>query len=423
MYDCNAALPVPAADIHGVFLSHAHVDHSGRLPRLVRLGFRGPIYATQATIELCRLLLADSAFVLKSQTASLNQRRVRRGMPELPELYVEEDVEHTLAQMVPVPVNMPFSPVDGMSVEFLPAGHILGACSIIIRDHDCSISYSGDLGRNNDWLLPNPAVPASADYVIMESTYGDRQHRPFSYAQSELSRNLAETIAAGGIIVIPAFSVGRSQRIIYELRALMAGAQFPEVPIYLDSPLSIKASEHFIAYINELREDPRELLGDDFLDCITVVDPEESRELLQKSGPYIVITASGMCEAGRVLYHLENVLPDPRSRILFVGFCAEDTLGRQLIDGTSAVKINGKPVTVRASIDYFDTFSAHADQDGLAAWVRGQQDVKGVFLVHGEEDQAFALAERLESEGNQEIVIPFTGEEFDVTRSAMRSSY
>jgi len=423
MYDCNAGLPIPPSDINGVFLSHAHVDHSGRLPRLVQRGFRGPIFATNATIELCRLLLADSAYVLKSQTNSLNQKRQRRGLPNLPELYSGVDVEQTLRQMVPVQWNTPFSPTNGISVEFLPAGHILGAASIVIRDDECSIAYSGDLGRHDDWLLKNPTIPTGIDYLILESTYGDRQHRPYSYAQSQLSRNLAETIAAGGIVVIPAFSVGRSQRIIYELRALIAGGHFPDVPIYLDSPLSIKASSHFIDNVNELREDPRELLGDDFLDCNAVASPEESRALLQKPGPYIVITASGMCEAGRVLYHLEHSLPNPRSRIMFVGFCAEDTLGRQLIDGSNMVKINGRNISVRAAIDFFNTFSAHADQDGLAEWACAQKDVKGIFLVHGEENQAFSLAERLENDSSCEIVVPFTGEAFDITSTAMLSTY
>jgi metallo-beta-lactamase family protein len=423
MYDCNAGLPLPPSDINGVFLTHAHVDHCGRLPRLVQRGFRGPVFATKATIELCRLLLADSAYVLKSQTSSLNQRRLRRGLPELPELYSDDDVEQTLRQMVPVQWFTPFTPAAGITVEFLPAGHILGAASIVIRDNECSVAYSGDLGRHDDWLLQNPALPTGTDYVILESTYGDRQHRPYSYAQSQLSSNLAATVAAGGVVVIPAFSVGRSQRIIYELRALMAGGQIPDVPIYLDSPLSIKASAHFMDNADELREDPRELLGDDFLDCHTVATPEESRMLLRKPGPYIVITASGMCEAGRVLYHLERSLPDPRSRIMFVGFCAEDTLGRQLIDGSDMVKINGRAVSVRATIDYFDTFSAHADQDGLTAWACAQKDVKGIFLVHGEEDQAFALAERLENEGSWEIAIPFSGEAFDVTSTVMRCAY
>jgi metallo-beta-lactamase family protein len=422
MYDCNAGLPVPAADVSGVFLSHAHVDHSGRLPRLVKQGFRGPIYATKATIELCHLLLADSAYVLKSQTRSLNQRRTLRGLPDLPELYDGRDVEQTLRQMVPVTWNTPFSPEPGITVEFLPTGHILGAASIVFRDSDCSVAYSGDLGRHDDWLLKNPTIPANTDYVILESTYGDRRHRPYSYAQSELKQNLIDTIAAGGIIVIPAFSVGRSQRIIYELRALIAGG-LPDVPIYLDSPLSIKASAHFIDTVDELREDPRELLGDNFLDCYTVATPEESRALLQKPGPYIVITASGMCEAGRVLYHLEHVLPDSSSRIMFVGFCAENTLGRQLIDGSNMVKISGRAISVRAAIDYFDTFSAHADQDGLVAWVRAQPDVKGIFLVHGEEDQTFALAERLENECSCEIAVPFTGEAFNVTSTGMHSTY
>ncbi len=421
MYDCNASLPIAPGEISGVFLSHAHVDHSGRLPRLVQQGFRGPIFATPATIDLCQLLLADSAYVLKSQTAALNLRRLRRELPILPDLYSEDDVARTLKQMVPVQWHSPFSPADGLDVEFLPAGHILGASIITVRDGSCSLAFSGDLGRTDDWLLPNPCFPPHIDYVVLESTYGDRQHRPYAYARSKLCANIVATIDAGSIVVIPAFSVGRSQRILFELRSLMAQGALPDVPVYLDSPLSIKASENFLAYVNTLREDPRCILGDSFLACQPVVSPLESKELVQAPGPYIVITASGMCEAGRVLYHLERNLPDPCARIMFVGFCAEDTLGRQLIDGAGNVKINGKSITVRAAIDYFDTFSSHADQDDLAAWVRTQPEAHAVFLVHGEEDQSFALAERLENEGKHEIIVPFAGEQFELTRAGLRS--
>ena len=426
MYDRNAALPRPATAVHGVLLSHAHVDHSGRLPRLVHEGFRGPIYATRATIDLCELLLADSAYVLRSQTALLNQRRARRGLPPLPDLYDDGDVALTLAQMVPVEWDATVTLGPTLAAVFRPAGHILGASMIELhertRDDACVLTYSGDLGRETNWVLPNPAVPARSSYVLLESTYGDRIHRPYAYARSELARCVRTTLEHGGVVVVPAFSVGRTQRLIYELRELMDEGGIPETTIYLDSPLSIEALRSFVAHQSAWHAD---VDGDAIvgrLDCSPVVSAEESAQLVATPGPYIVVTASGMCEAGRVLHHLQRNLPRRDARIIFVGFCAEDTLGRLLIDGVQDVRISGETIKVNAAIDYFDTFSAHADQEGLRDWVAAQADVAGVFLVHGEERQSFALAEKLEQDGREEIVVPFAGEAFELSSRGMHSA-
>ncbi|NLF39117.1 MBL fold metallo-hydrolase [bacterium] len=415
MYERNALLPVPASSIDAVFLSHAHVDHSGNLPRLVSQGFTGPIYATPATIDLCSILLADSAYVLRSQTTMLNQKRERRGLAPLPQLYGEDDVAQTLRQMRPVTWNEPFAPCAEIEVVFQPAGHILGASIITLRergDLPVTLAFSGDLGRRGDWLLAAPAVPSGAQHVILESTYGDRNHRPYAYARSELCKSISSTVQAGGRIVIPAFSVGRTQRMLYELRALMASGDVPDIPVFVDSPLSVKASEHFIRHAGTCALAVPVVGTPAWMNCTYITDGAESRALLDKPEPYIVITAAGMCEAGRVLRHLARNLPDPASRVLFVGFCAADTLGRMLQDGQKQVRIAGETVHVRAAIDYFDTFSSHADQSGLRQWLAEQPGVRSAFLVHGEQEQSFSLAEQIENAGSVEVVVPFSGEEF-----------
>ncbi|RLD08337.1 MAG: MBL fold metallo-hydrolase, partial [Chlamydiae bacterium] len=412
----NAQLPVAAKNVAGVFLTHAHVDHSGRLPRLVKQGFRGTIYATQATIDLCRLLLFDSAFVLHSQTASLNKKRERRGLPPLPDLYSKTDVEQTLRQMIPVKWNETIRPAGNLEVTFLCAGHILGASSIFLKENvngkTTGISFSGDLGRTNEWVMPNSVCPGNSDIIVVESTYGDREHRPYYYAKSALRDNLNFTIKSGGRIIIPAFSVGRTQRMLYEFNSFFEEGTVERVPIFLDSPLSIKASELFLEYSGKKSSEIIGVIQSSKLKCCNVVSAEESKRLVKREGPHIVITASGMCEAGRVLYHLKENLPNPFSRVVFCGFCAENTLGRLLIDKQKSVKILGDYISVNAEIDYFDTFSAHADRNQITEWIDNQNFASTVFVVHGEEKQSFSLAEKLECECKKEIIVPFQGEKF-----------
>jgi len=425
MYTRNAALPVHPESIRGVLLSHAHVDHSGRLPRLVHLGFRGPIYATPATIDLCTLLLSDSAYVLRTQTAQLNQRRLERGLAPLPDLYSDDDVRQTLALMQPVAWGDDIALGPHLHALFLPSGHIPGASSIVLREHtprgDCTLVYSGDVGRTNDWIMPDPAIPSGADFAILESTYGHCEHRPYAYARSDLARHISATVSNGGIVVIPAYSVGRTQRVVYELRGLMDAGELPETPVYVDSPLSVEASRAFTRHPDVLRMPDGAASTFARLDALHVVSSEQSRALRAQPGPFIVVTASGMCEAGRVLHHLKRNLPDPHSRVVFVGFCAEDTLGRLLLNKQPAVRINGELVPVNAHIDHFDTFSAHADQRGLTEWIQSQPSLRSVFLVHGEEPQAFALAEHLENVTAREVIVPFPNEAFDLSCAGVRS--
>ena len=417
MYTRNAQLPIQAENVAGVFLTHAHVDHSGRLPRLVKQGFNGPIYAAQATIDLCRLLLFDSAFVLHSQTASLNKKRERRGLLPLPDLYSESDVEQTLRQMVPVKWNQTITPSAKLEVMFFCAGHILGASSIILRENNkvapTTIAFSGDLGRKNEWVMPNPVAPENTDIIVVESTYGDREHRPYSYAKSELCNNLNSTINAGGRIIVPAFSVGRTQRMLYELNSFIEEGAIPKVPVYLDSPLSIKASELFLEYSNKESAEISGRIDSNKLNCYNVVSAEDSRNLVTKKGPHIVITASGMCEAGRVLHHLRNNIEKPSTMILTVGFQAQNTLARRLAERRSPVRIFGEEFDLKAEVHVFDAFSAHADRDELLGWVRRlDRPPRQCFVVHGEEGQSLAFASALEGEGLANVVVPELGLEY-----------
>ncbi len=419
MYFCNAQMPVEAAQVEGVLLSHAHIDHSGRLPRLVHLGYRGPIYATAETIELCTLLLYDCAYVVQTQTARLNHKRVQRGLSPLPALFTQEDVAQTLRQMVPVEWSKPREIASGTDAEFLPAGHILGASQIVIHRHDsCGavrLMYTGDLGRSSEWILPVPAHVSEIQHLIVESTYGDMEHRPYTYARSGFRDALRKTIEAGGVVILPAFSVGRTQRMMYETSVMIKTGEIPHVPVYLDSPLSVRASEVFFSSCevqDALADDP---YGAVWPVCTPVETARESRRLIDSSGPYIVITASGMCEAGRILHHLERRLPDPQSRVIFVGFCTEGTLGRQLIEGQKTVRIRGKAVRVEAQIDVFNTFSAHADKTELRQRIRSLPHLHSVFIVHGEERKSFAVADMCTRETNAEVIVPFPGETFRLT--------
>lgn len=419
MYFCNAHIPVKPESICGVLLSHAHIDHSGRLPRLVHLGYRGPIYATSETIELCSLLLYDCAYIVQTQTAQLNHKRMQRGLKPLRALFTDDDVAQTLRQMVPVEWEEKKEIAENVCAEFLPAGHILGASQIRIQlqkdDETVGLVYSGDLGRSAEWILPSPSPLSDVHHVIMESTYGDREHRPYEYAKSAFRDALKDTIEAGGVVILPAFSVGRTQRMMYETGALMTTGEIPRVPVYLDSPLSVRASEVFFG-----AERVREALADDphgtvWPLCTPVESARESRRLIGSEGPYIVITASGMCEAGRILHHLKRRLPDPASRVIFVGFCAEGTLGRQLIEGQKSVRIRGETIRVAAKIDVFNTFSAHADREELQRWIGNSKQLHSIFIVHGEERKSFAVADMCARETGAEVIVPFPGESFRLT--------
>lgn len=386
-------LPFPEAaeNIDAVFLTHAHLDHSGYLPALVKQGFKGPIHCTPATFDLCKILLLDAAKLQEEEAAFHNQHGTSRHEPALP-LFTTEDAERALAQ---------FSPVrDGrvelgeISVEFHSNGHILGSSCLDVQVEGRHILFSGDLGRPHDLIMRPPEPPPYADYVVVESTYGDRLHD-----QRDLKANLAdcvnETIRRGGQILIPAFAVGRAQAVLYLLHLLQQQRLISRIPIYLDSPMAISATELMIKYHELHRLTPQQCRAMEgnvhYLRSV-----EQSMALNQMDAPSIIVSASGMATGGRVLYHLKRLLPDERNTIVLAGYQASGTRGHRLLRGEEQIKIHGHYYPVRARIENFDFLSAHADRDELLRWLRKLPVApKQCFVTHGEPTSAAAFAETI----------------------------
>jgi metallo-beta-lactamase family protein len=413
----NLALPLPMEMVDAVVLSHAHIDHAGRLPFLAREGYAKPIFATPATRDLCAIMLADSAHIQEKDAEFLARRHQDVGEP----LYTQRHVVETMARMVAVPYHRAFDVVPGVRATFLDAGHILGSASVVL---DCTengaarrLVFSGDVGRAGLPIIRDPEPPEGADAVIMESTYGDRDHLSVAGARERLATVVRETAARGGRVLIPAFAVGRAQEIIYELHLLARDGKIPAIPIYLDSPLAADATtvfemhpeifdrtEEFVARINTLFR--FELLH-------YTRDVAESKALNQALGPMVIIAASGMAESGRILHHLMHGAPNPRNTVLIVGFQAEHTLGRRIVERRPMLRIFGEEVPLRARVEVIDGYSAHADRGELDAWlsaVRRRSPALGqVWLVHGEPAAQGALTERLVAKGFT-VACPAPGE-------------
>jgi metallo-beta-lactamase family protein len=386
--------PFEPRELGAVVLSHAHIDHSGYLPLLVRSGFRGKIYCTRATHELCRILLPDSAFLQEEQAEHANRHGYSKHHPALP-LYTRADAERALQQFAPVPFGETFEPAPGMLARFAIAGHILGAAITTFSIGGRTLVFSGDLGRPRDPVMLEPAAVARADVVVLESTYGNRNHDAADPAL-ELGRVISRTAARGGTVVIPSFAVGRAQALLLHLDRLREGGAIPAaLPIHLDSPMAIDVTGLYRAHVGEHRLDAEhcQALG---RVARYVLEPDASRALDQSRWPAVIIAGSGMAAGGRVLHHLERFAPDPRSTILFTGFQAGGTRGAAMVAGAREVKIHGAYVPVRAEVRLLDNLSAHADRDELIAWLRGFERPPGrIFLTHGEPDAADALRIRI----------------------------
>ncbi len=423
--DLNRELPFDASKIDAVVLSHAHIDHSGNLPTLVKHGFKGKVFCTRATADLLRIMLLDSAHIQEHDAAWLN-KRLKRGEKPVEPLYGSKEAERLLELLAPQRYRKDFDVLPGLSCRFLDAGHILGSAISLLdfdrgSDTPYRLVYSGDLGRKNLPILKDPEPVDRADAVIMESTYGDRHHDEILDSEERLGEIIRRTSARGGKVIIPAFSVGRSQEIVYELSELMNDGEIPEIPIYIDSPLTVKASKIFRDHQECFDEETWEILhegndpfGFDRMHYITNV--EESKQLNFRHGPCVIISASGMAEAGRILHHLRNNVEDSKNTILIVGFMAAHTLGQRLESGVRRVRILGGEHDVRAEVQSLHAFSAHADRDDLLEFVGGMTRPPGqIFLVHGEESQTAALAEGLRKQSTAEIQIPKLGERFELT--------
>ncbi|GAA5483420.1 MBL fold metallo-hydrolase [Haloferula sargassicola] len=425
-YEVNCCFPYfDPAEIDMVVLSHAHIDHSGNLPNLSRKGFTGNIYATFATRDLCTIMLADSAHIQEQDVEWLNKHRKREHLPPVEPLYHKEDAERCLRQFVTVGYERPMPIADGVTLTFFDAGHILGAAQVLLEvtDHDDGgkrkrFLFSGDIGRGQNEILNNPVAVKDVDFLLMESTYGGREHElPPTGADEAVAEVLERSLNRGGKVMIPAFAVERTQQVLYVLNRLFHNGRLPRVPVYVDSPLAVGATEIFRLHPECFNEEVYEFLFDDGIDPFIfeglrlVRAVNESKKLNQVQGACIIIAASGMCEAGRIRHHLKNGIGDPENTVFFVGYCAENTLGRFIRDGREEVNIFGKKHQVRAAVEAIDSFSGHADHSELMDYFHATTGSKSkVWLVHGEPEKSRALCDALRSEHGGEIGVGLLGE-------------
>jgi metallo-beta-lactamase family protein len=418
----NRTLALDPSRLDAVVLSHAHIDHAGSLPTLVKLGYRGPIHATPATVDLCAPMLLDAAMLQEADARHI-ARLIEGGADIEPvePLYTEADVRATLAQMIELPYHQTHVVAPGVTVHFLDAGHVLGSAIVVIDVEDegqtLRIAYTGDLGRHHLPILRDPEVPSGVDCLITESTYGDRLHAPIEQMGADLAAVIARTHARGGKIVIPTFALERAQEIIYELKLLSQQRLMPAMPVYVDSPLAVKLTDVFRAHPDCFDEGARALLrGADspftFPGLRYVSDMHESMAIDEEERPSITIAGSGMCEGGRVLHHLRRTIGDEKNTVLIVGFQAQHTLGRRLVEGQREVRIFGVKQDRRAEVVVLDGFSAHADQRDLVTFaeaVRAAGALQRVILVHGEPGPQRALTGKLAEHGFSSVVAPEAG--------------
>lgn len=426
----NVPLPVNESMIDYVFLTHAHVDHSGLLPLLYARGFRGQIYTTDATADLCSIMLRDCAHI-QTMEAEWKNRKAKRSetVQAVEPLYTMEDAEGAIRRLVACHYNQEIEVCDGIRIRFTDIGHLLGSASIEIwlteEGRTKKIVFSGDIGNKNQPLLKDPSLTKSADYVVMESTYGDRLHSAerLDYVK-ELAAVLKETFDKGGNVVIPSFAVGRTQELLYFLRKIKVERLvegFENFPVYVDSPLAVEATGIFQdnrweCFDEEAMELVREGINPiSFAGLKLAITSDESKEINFIDTPKVIISASGMCEAGRIRHHLKHNLWRPECTILFVGYQAVGTLGRSLVEGADEVRLFGEPIQVRAQIKQLAGLSGHADKNGLIEWISGfEEKPKKVFVVHGEDSVCTGFAETLKIEYGQRAYAPYSGTEFDL---------
>ena len=393
--------PADPGSINAVVLTHAHIDHSGMLPALVRDGFSGPIYCTPATAELLELLLRDSAHLQEEEARYANKKKSSRHVPAKP-LFTIEDAEAALKLLEVRKFSIPFNPAPGFEASFSHAGHILGAASVRIVENDVSVLFSGDLGQEGDLVMRKPDEPPASDYVLIESTYGDRLHAdgdPFE----ELEKVVNKTIANGGSVLFPAFAVGRSQVLMHILAELRHQERIPNVPIFLNSPMATSVTDLYLRFASEhnLSDEQcsRIWSGVEFVQTI-----EQSKELTASDEPKIVISASGMATGGRVLHHLLAMLPHSQNSVVFAGHQVEGTRGALLVNGLKKIRIYGDEIDVFANIVHMEELSAHADRDELISWLKKMpKKPKKVFVVHGETEAAVSLQQGLDEVGFAEV--------------------
>lgn len=422
----NRNFPFAAKSVAAVVLSHAHIDHSGNLPNLTKAGFRGPIYATSATTDLCGAMLRDSAFLQEKDAEFLNKRADRRkrlgadGSKRIEPLYSMKDAETALDQFENAAYHRSIQLTDELRYEFYDAGHLLGSACVALTHQrngkSTRLTFSGDVGRNGLPIIRDPETLPETDYLILESTYGGRLHSDGDIVASKLAHVITRTAERGGRVIVPAFAVGRTQQLVVLLNELTRRRAIPDIPVFVDSPLAVNATEAYRAHPECYDAETARYLaeGDDpfgFRRLRYVRDVQDSKALNDLRGPMVIISASGMAEAGRILHHLRNNIENPRNTVLVVGFQAENTLGRKLVDGHPEVPIFGELVRLRAEVVVMNELSGHADQSELIRWMKPlSKGLRGVFLVHGELAQAQPLAARIRETYGVEVVIPERGQ-------------
>lgn len=425
-YQRNLNFPFEPRKIDAVILSHAHIDHSGNLPNLIKQGFRGPIFTTPATAHLSNIMLMDSGHIQESDAIFVNKRRAKNGEPPIEPLYTQDDAAMVAQYFQATEYDQQFEPIPGVTAKLVDAGHILGSAAVVLditeNGRRVRLWFSGDIGRKKLPLLRDPVLPDYADYLVMECTYGDKPHGDPEAAYDELQQVVSRTLKRNGKVIIPAFAVGRTQEIVYELHQMIVAGEIPPVPVYVDSPLAVNATDvfrlHDECFDKETREfvragKHRDALGFSRLTYTRSV--EESKALNDRKDPMIIISASGMAEAGRILHHLRNNIGNPKNTVLIVSWQAPYTLGRRLADRDKYVKIFGETFERRAEVETIGGLSAHAGQNFLVEYTKNVRDqVKQIFLVHGESNAATALTEKLHETGLSNVIYPDAHDQFEL---------
>ena len=424
-YQRNLNFPFDPTDVEAVILSHAHIDHIGNLPNLVRQGYESPIHATYATTHLTDIMLRDSGHIQESDVEFLNKRRARRGKPPIEPLYTKEDAKRVAQYLVRQDYKYSFEPVPGVVATLVEAGHILGSAGVILEleEHGRKVRlmFSGDIGRLDLPILRDPVLPEDVDYLIMECTYGDRSHDPPDRAYEALQEVITRTVDREGKVIIPAFAVGRTQTLVYYLHQMIEKGDIPRIPVFVDSPLAINVTDIFRAhpecYDQEMLVFMQEQYGSAFgFDLLSYTrSVQESKAINMLDGPAVIISASGMAEVGRILHHLRNNIGDSRNTILITSWMAPHTLGRRLSEGQKRVKIFGEKHKVRAEVACINGLSAHGGQDYLLTYALATRNrVQQIFLVHGEPSAAMALTEKLAEVGLAQVHYPAIGDQVEI---------
>jgi metallo-beta-lactamase family protein len=425
-YEINQNFRFDPPDIDVMLLSHAHIDHSGNIPNLVKQGFTGSIFTTAASVDLCNIMLRDSAHIQEKDAEFVSKIHARKNRPPVKPLYTIDEAEDSIRHFVGLQYDKAFEVVPGVRATFRDAGHILGSSGIELDINENGrkfrVGFSGDIGRKQMPIIRDPNLMRELDVLLMETTYGDRLHSKVEDAEEELAILVREVVARGGKIIIPAFAVGRTQLLVYILHKLFNENRIPNIPIFVDSPLACSATEVFRSHPECFdRETYRIFLRNDvdpfgFGRLTYTRETDQYKALNSLQDPHIIISASGMAEAGRILHHLKNNIENPNHLVLFVGYAAPETLARKLMDGEKKVRIFGEEYDVRCQIRKMDYFSAHADRDELITYLGllPPKRLQTVFLVHGDAEQALPFKARLESRGYRNVHFPPPGENFTI---------